>query len=335
MLKPLKRLLVLRGGAIGDFVLTVPVLHALRLCWPEAELGLVTYPRTARLALACGLADFTESLDTAESAALFSENGLQPGRLLESIRSSDAVISYFLDPTGVVHRNLSVSGAKRLICASPLPVSGHAVDHLLAPLAVLGVPFALGAVPRLTVSAELIEKVKIRLGEPCFAILASQGRQGQKLVAIHPGSGSPTKNWPLEKFLQVAGRLATQFRVIFIAGEAEEPILAELVKQGMPVMHGLDLPELAAMLSCCSGYLGNDSGITHLAAAVGISTVALFGPSDPLVWGSRGQNVRIVPAPERTTESMARIKAEDVLEEMRETISRCKFCRLVQGAAQR
>ena len=72
------------------------------------------------------------------------------------------------------------------------------------------------------------------------------------------------------------------------------------------------MSELAVVLEESDVYVGNDSGITHLAAAVGIPVVALFGPSDPDMWGPRGDNVMILEARERSTESLARIDVKTV-----------------------
>jgi heptosyltransferase-3 len=102
-------------------------------------------------------------------------------------------------------------------------------------------------------------------------------------AAIHPFSGSARKNWPLERFQAVAQRLSIPVR--WCAGP-EEP-LAEATRFG-------DLHELALWLASARLYIGNDSGITHLAAAVGTPVVAVFGPSDPAVWGPRGERVRVI-----------------------------------------
>ena len=102
-------------------------------------------------------------------------------------------------------------------------------------------------------------------------------------VVIHPFSGSPRKNWPLSCFEALAGDLSCE--VEWIAGPEEE----------LPESHRRDnLLELAAWIRGARLYIGNDSGITHLAAATGVSTVALFGPTDPRVWAPRGENVTVL-----------------------------------------
>jgi hypothetical protein len=104
-------------------------------------------------------------------------------------------------------------------------------------------------------------------------------------AVIHPFSGSPRKNWPLERFQQLAQKLERLMPVKWCAGE-DDPPLAGAVRIG-------DLYELACWLAQARVYIGNDSGITHLAAAVGTPVLALFGPTDPEVWAPRGLHVRV------------------------------------------
>ena len=100
-------------------------------------------------------------------------------------------------------------------------------------------------------------------------------------IAIHVGSGSEKKNWPLEHWLA----LADDFRdhdVIFVTGEAEQE--RGMLIENRPSWHSLPLPELASRLSTCAAFFGHDSGISHLAAACGVPSLLLFGPTDPAVW---------------------------------------------------
>jgi ADP-heptose:LPS heptosyltransferase len=107
--------------------------------------------------------------------------------------------------------------------------------------------------------------------------------------------------------------------VLWIVGEADAAI-ARSLKAGcagaMPALKESSLVEVAAVLSRCRGYVGNDSGITHLAAALGVPTVALFGPTDPAVWSPRGRQVIILRAQPQTTEGLARMPVEDVFSDL-------------------
>src|SRR4051794_39055959 len=106
-------------------------------------------------------------------------------------------------------------------------------------------------------------------------------------AVIHPFSGSARKNWPLENFRAMAERLGRVMPVRWCSGE-DDPALPDAVR--IP-----DLYELGCWIARARLYVGNDSGITHLAAAVGTPVVAFFGPaSDPAVWGPRGEHVRVM-----------------------------------------
>jgi ADP-heptose:LPS heptosyltransferase len=111
-------------------------------------------------------------------------------------------------------------------------------------------------------------------------------------AALHPGSGSERKNWPIERYRELAHLLERKgLRTVWVLGPAEDEGCAPA---GSTVWHSPSLVDLAAFLARCELYVGNDSGVTHLAAASGCPTVALFGPSNPAVWGPRGESGRIV-----------------------------------------
>lgn len=281
---------MLRGGAIGDFILTLPALAALRARWPDAYIEIFGYPHVADLAVAAGLADRVESLDRAGMAKFFTPTPTFTDEQSAHIRSFDIVISYLRDPDDHVRDNLRAAGARQVICGSPMVDSGHASDHLLKPLETLAI-YEAGAPARLTLRPER--------AEPGRRWLADRGLEG-RVAAIHPGSGSPKKNWPAERFVELARRLAGTGRPpFFIVGEADRDVEKELLARApeIPTLAGATLVEVASVLAHCASYVGNDSGVTHVAAALGIPVVALFGPSDADRWGPRGPNVTLLRAP--------------------------------------
>jgi ADP-heptose:LPS heptosyltransferase len=136
-------------------------------------------------------------------------------------------------------------------------------------------------------------------------------------VAIHPCSGSSRKNWALGRFIEVARCLESEGEdVAWITGPAE----AELVlPSGARTWCEPDLRALAGSLARCRLYIGNDSGVTHLAAARGCPTVVLFGASDPRVWLPRGRVVRAVHS---YNTDMDGIGTERVLAECRKLLGK-------------
>ncbi len=293
------RFLILRGGAIGDFVVTLPVLHALRARWPDAHIELIGYPHIARLAEAGGLVARVHALDTARIARFFGQRPEIDDATIAFLSSFDVVVSYLHDPDGLVGSNLRLHGVKELLYRSPVDPDGHIVDHLLKPLERLAL-YEAGAVPSLALG-----EAETAAGR---AWLEAAGA-GPAPLAVHAGSGSPRKNWPLDRFLEVARTLAAGGRrMVFILGEADHAIApavrAAAAGLAAPVVESLDLVALAGVLSGCGGYLGNDSGITHIAAALGVPVTALFGPTDPAHWAPRGAHVRLLRAADASLESI-------------------------------
>jgi ADP-heptose:LPS heptosyltransferase len=168
-------------------------------------------------------------------------------------------------------------------------------DYLVESLAPLDAVGPEVAVPRVTLDPTALAEVR--------AWLARKGDVGQRWAAYHPGSGSPRKNWPVANFATVAADLASYgLRPVLLAGPAEADTFeaAELTLGPLRPLVARDwpLPRLAALLHLCAGYVGVDSGITHLAAAAGARVVAVFGPTDPRRWAPRGPRVSIVRCPE-------------------------------------
>lgn len=260
---PSPRVLVIRGGAIGDFILTLPALRMLRDTIAGCHLEVIGYPAIAGLAQAAGLADAVGSLEHRTMAPLFAKNAPIDETLAEHLRSFNLVVSFLYDPDGLFRASLERVGVKTLIECSPRvkPDGPHASHQL----------------------AQGLEKIAMFLEDGHLRRAHFERHpDGKRRVAIHPGSGSPKKNWPLERWLRVAEEI-TDAEVVFVTGEAEE-------ERGMQLpadftrWHALPLPELARRLGTCAAFLGHDSGISHLAAACGVPSLLLFGPTDPAVW---------------------------------------------------
>jgi hypothetical protein len=181
----------------------------------------------------------------------------------------------------------------RRVCRGPVvvwPVAPaghiHAARHLAG--AIVSAPGDLDALPLPTLQCS--RKLRIHTRE----WLDRQFGQGVRPVAIHPGSGGRRKCWPAYRFAELAGHLDAP--VLLIEGPADADVCCEFTEALAPSVlvvrvAGVSLPRLAALLVECRGYVGNDSGVSHLAAALGVPTVAVFGPTDPAVWAPRGSKV--------------------------------------------
>jgi ADP-heptose:LPS heptosyltransferase len=249
----LRRLLI-RPGAIGDCVLTLPAMELLRCDYLEVwvagpNVPLVRFATQVRSIASTGL-DLVEIPDR------------EPAReLMECLAGFDEIVSWY--GTARAEFRAAVAGLPfRFLPA--LPAEGarmHAADYYLAQVGGRG-----PAQPRLDCPR----------WEGGFAV-------------IHPFSGSAKKNWPLARYCELAHAIGARMPVRWCAGP-EEPL------EG--TVRFADLYELACWLAGARLYIGNDSGITHLAAATGAPVVALFGPTDPAVWAPRGPQVRLVTTAE-------------------------------------
>ncbi len=288
---PFQRALVIRGGALGDFLLTLPVLHALREAAPDSQLQVLAYPGVAALAKASGLVDDVRSIEYGPLAGFFTRGTVLDPALRDYFGSFDLVVSYLYDPDGILAGNLRAAGVRRLIEGPHRPgENAHAIDQLAAPLAELGLPLA-GRAVRLRIKPK--KKTK------------------DLLLAIHPGSGSVAKNWPPERWLELAEHLLQEndVHLAIAGGEADAGTLRVLQRlEASPRVEfwqNLQLTELAERLAAARLYLGHDTGVSHLAATVGTPSLLLFGPTEPGVWAPPHEHVRVLRAPRGRLEDLS------------------------------
>jgi len=164
------------------------------------------------------------------------------------------------------------------------PPGIHVTDHLLGVLASAGVPTASRS-PRIEAQATWLRAAN--------ALLEAAG-VARPYVVIHPGSGGAAKRWPVRNFIEVARALDVPVLWLLGPAERESHGTERAVRAAPHVLDTPSLPELAGVLAQCAGYVGNDSGVSHLAAAVGAPTVAVFGPTDPAVWAPRGERAATI-----------------------------------------
>ncbi len=284
---PQPRVLVIRGGAIGDFILTLPALRMLRDTIAGCHLEVIGYPAIAELARTAGLADSIRSLEHRTMAPLFAKTAPIDEALAEHLRSFNLVVSFLYDPDGHFRASLERISIKTLIECSPLvkPEGPHASRQL----------------------ARGLEKLAMFLEDDHLHRAHFQRPPANKRrIAIHVGSGSEKKNWPLDHWLQVASSFSDT-EVIFITGEAEQE--RGIQPTGRPTWHALPLTELATRLGTCTTFLGHDSGISHLAAACGVPSLLLFGPTDPAIWSPPQPWVQFLRNP---TQELSALSVEEV-----------------------
>jgi heptosyltransferase III len=245
----MRKTLVIRTCAIGDFVLNLPALRALR----DTRFTLVGNAPTMELARQFVDVKGIYSIDLQPWPRLFYE-------AVPDLDFDNAIV-WMKDPAVADH--LRASGIPNVFRADPFPTFGHAADHLLR---TLGLP---------------------RPDLPDMWDPASDD------IVMHAGSGSSKKDWPY--FDQ----------------------LMKDLKTACPLPRDLSLFELSRYLARGRAFIGNDSGITHLAAYLGCPTIALFGPTDPRVWGPIGRRSRIIWKPK-----LEDISVEEVVLSLHATYTR-------------
>jgi heptosyltransferase-2 len=289
----MNRILVIRGGAIGDFILTLPALKALRDARPQAHMEILGYKHIAVLAEERFYAQAVHSIEYGPLARFFARNSELPAELADYFASFDLIVSYLYDPDWIFETNLRRCGVENLIYgpAQVVKNAGHAARQLARPIEELGINVV-----------DHAERIFASMEDREFAreFLASMPKP---IVAIHPGSGSSEKNWPLENWIGLFSpgrRFADRERLLVISGEADETQTDRLEREwknrDVRFARTLPLPRLAAVLER-SIFIGHDSGISHLAAAAGANCILLFGPTDPDVWAPKNENARVLRAP--------------------------------------
>lgn len=295
------RILVVRGGALGDFILTLPALNLLREAFPEAHIELLGYRHILSIAHQRHYADGIRSIESRELASFFNPKAELDPEWSAYFSGFRQVVSYLFDPDGFFESNLRRAGVKHIITGSPkITDRTHAAVQLAEPLQRLALFLDSAQAKFYPKKADQVAASEV-LGD-----LANQ-----PFVAIHPGSGGKRKNWPIAKWEQAIEHLRKQHRILIVGGESDSEELAVLrpAFPDLPILENPPLPTLGAVLSRCALFLGHDSGISHLAAAAGAPCLLLFGPTDPTIWGPAGDQVHVLTSP---TENLEEIQVQEV-----------------------
>jgi len=289
----INRILVIRGGAIGDFILTLPAMQALREANPDAQIDVLGYKHIAELANNRFYANGVRSIEYAPLSRFFAKDSELPSDLKTYFASFDLVVSYLFDPDRIFENNLRRCGIGQFVRGpAKIAVGEHAARQLAQPIEELGLKVD-------TVAAKLYPSADDRQFARDFL-----GNCAAPMVAFHPGSGSEEKNWPLQNWIDLGDSLlgSSNFHgsILVVSGEADATRTGRLKSiwsdPRVQFAESLALPHLAAVLEHAI-FVGHDSGISHLAAAAGANCLLLFGPTNPAVWAPQGKNVRIMQAP--------------------------------------
>ena len=285
-----RHLLIVHPGTLGDVLLGLPAIRALRRACPSHLVGLVAAQQVGHLLQVSGEVHAVFPTEGDVLTNLFMGADACRGNLRGFLEACDLAVCWLSDPDERLASTFHAFGVQTAIVRSPgsyghEPI--HQTDRYMATIE----PVASGsaAFEEIRLPQSLIHDARMQLGDLDLGT--------RPIVIVHPGSGSPHKCAGPECFETVVHwcerRGATP---VMLRGPADDKEAFRLMARvpWVPVLHGMDLHVMAALVSQASLLVGHDSGVSHLAAALQVPTVALFGPTDPRRWAPRGPAVQVL-----------------------------------------
>ncbi|HUO06201.1 MAG TPA: glycosyltransferase family 9 protein [Candidatus Binataceae bacterium] len=267
------RIAIVFPGALGDLICAGPAIAAIARRHSGASIELIARAELARFANGrMGIAR-GHSIDRREIAACFTESDEAAAAVREFLGVFNRIYSFYAADDARFRAALAKAAGG--------PVSFHPFrpdgpGHVSA-----GYLCSIG---------ETQDDLKFRI-EPTPEDFANASRafeaagcEPARTVVIFPGSGSSGKNWPLENFVAAASMLSSRWNTLFVLGPAEQSMEPSLRARRIEVVNDVELGTIAAVARLAAGFIGNDSGVSHLAAACGARGIAIFGPTDPERW---------------------------------------------------
>lgn len=282
------RVLIIFPGALGDLICVAPALRALGRKNPGSALELMARAELAdfaagRIGVAAG-----HSIDRREMSAMFRDGGVSDPAAQKFFGQFDKIYSFFAFDDPVYRRNLSLVGGGSVSFHRFRPDGeGHIAELYMKSIAAENEPIE----SRIDLTPED--------HEAAAAVIGRLNLIPDEFVMLFPGSGSEKKNWPGKRFAWLALEIEDLMRMrpLAVLGPAEEDLHPLFHDFGITTVSMLPLATIAALAASAAGFVGNDSGVSHLAAAAGASGVVLFGPTDPARWRPLGR-ITVLSAPD-------------------------------------
>ena len=289
--RSVRRVLVIFPGALGDLMCLMPALAAISRRHPGASVELMARFELGRLVAGRSVVARAHSIDAREVGGLFADE--TSGDARRFFGEFDRIYSFFASDDARFRERLAAATDGEVSFHSFRPTGeGHVSEGYLRDL---GEDASMLDARLEPTADDLAAAARVLLESKCDV---------SNLIVIFPGSGSPAKNWPADKFAALASELGIDTRrpragppaplaatyddanysAVVVLGPAEASIETIFREAGVSVLKDLDLPTVAAIARLASAFVANDSGVAHLAAAVGASGVVIFGPTDPVRW---------------------------------------------------
>jgi ADP-heptose:LPS heptosyltransferase len=322
---------ILQPGAIGDCILTLPLAEFMKNRLELGGIDILGHTEYIGILPGRTCVDGIRSIDTMDLNRLFAETkAFDPvdGDPLINVFANYVCIATFMgEPNSNFEQNLiftaNCSHSSEVITLSMKPAkefSEHLADFYIQQFT--------------TQSGVSVQPWRVRQGDCLIRAGKADVNRGRelleeidvdfsgKLVVIQPGSGGEHKCWHLDNFLALAEELCSRgFEVIFLLGPAELDRFSNAkikkINSVAKCLTDLSLTQVLGLLSCADGFVGNDSGITHLAAGLGVKTLAVFGPTNPDVYGPVGPDVTVFAD---STTAFAKEPSTDLQQELLEVL---------------
>lgn len=284
----MKRIFIHHDGALGDTLLSLDCINRIRE--PGVQIHVVGRPDVVQFLKEAGIADEVSSADSRRYSSLYTDEGDE--ELKSFLAGFDAAFVFTVNNESLVVRNIwSIIPDTRAIATIPPEAGSEHVARFRAKQCGYGGD----AVQRKSL-------LRIREEEKNWAaeFLLQQGcTAGHHIIAVHPGSGGKKKCWPLDNYVELIRRFVKDPRIlsIVLTGQAEDAAaVAGQMSCGERVVfvHNASLMQVAALLSLSTFYIGNDSGISHLAGILKCRGVVLFGSTDPRLWKPVGSSLQVL-----------------------------------------
>ncbi|MBN1509156.1 MAG: glycosyltransferase family 9 protein [Sedimentisphaerales bacterium] len=312
--KEAQRAVILQPGALGDCVLTLPLVRIMKEGLNLGGVDIIGHTEYIGAFPGRTCVDGVRSIDSAELHRMFVEPAkfdlVDWDPLINTFAAYSWIVTFLGEPGSHFEQNLiftaNCSHSAEIITLSMKPPEDskcHVADFYVEQFA------GQSSLPAEQANIAMNE-VLIRVTEAdrdCGVELLDQAEidLSRKLIVLHPGSGGRGKCWHLENFVSLAEDLQAQgLEVVFLLGPAEMERLcpadeAHLYGAARCVGH-LSLAQVVGLLSCADAFVGNDSGVSHLAAGMGLRTYVVFGPTDPVLYRPIGPAVTVFQDAQKT-----------------------------------
>ncbi len=310
--KEAQRAVILQPGALGDSILTLPLAKFMKEALDLGGIDIVGHAEYIGFLPGRSCVDSVRSIESTELYRLFQEpaefNLIDHDPLIDTFSEYSWIVTFMGEANGNFEQNLiftaNCSHSAEVITLSlkpPKEATQHVADYYRSQFAQL---------------SELpVEKVNAPVNERLIQLDQADREQGlellfqagvdvsKKLVVIHPGSGGRHKCWHLENFINIAKTLRSrELEVLFLLGpvEMERFSTSEVasIRSITNMITHLALNQIVGLLGCADAFLGNDSGVTHLAGGMGLRTTVMFGPTDPALYRPIGPALTVVRDPD-------------------------------------